>query len=185
MEELKINEKKRKRLESQRRYREKNRELLNEKNRRYREENKETVELSRKRWIDQNPEKAIESHRNRQRRYKERNLEKVRVSQKLWYDANKERYRENKLKRLYNLNLNDYEKMLQEQKSCCAICSAKVEEERDKVLVVDHNHLTGNVRGLLCHKCNTGLGLFRDNEAYLLKAVEYLRKFSEPLDGGT
>lgn len=183
MEETEIDERKRKRLESQRRYREKNRELLNEKNRRYRKENKETVEISRQRWIENNPEKAIESHRNRQQRYKERNAEKIKIRQKLWYDANRERYRENTLKRKYSINLEDYDKMLQEQKSCCAICSAKVEEERDNVLVVDHNHLTGEVRGLLCHKCNTGLGLFRDNQGYLLEAVEYLRKFSKPLDG--
>jgi len=57
----------------------------------------------------------------------------------------------------------------------CSICKTP-KEELDRTLCIDHNHDTGEIRGMLCSKCNTGLGLFKDNEAYLLEAVEYLRK---------
>jgi len=63
-----------------------------------------------------------------------------------------------------------YEKLLQEQQGRCAICRAKRE------LVVDHNHDTGAVRGLLCYPCNVGLGCFADDEYVLRRALKYLDK---------
>ncbi len=176
-----VDEKKQRRLESQKRYREKNRELLNEKNRQYRAENKEKVEEGRKRWIEANPEKEAKRQQERGVRYRQRNPEKVKISQKLWYDANKDKKRGNTLKRKYNLTLDDYEKMLQEQNGSCAICFVKAEEEINKILVVDHNHLTGEVRALLCNKCNTAIGLLREDLEIMQRASEYLKKFSKPL----
>jgi hypothetical protein len=52
-----------------------------------------------------------------------------------------------------------------------------------KKLCVDHDHQTGYVRSLLCHGCNTGIGLLKEKEEILLKAIEYLRKFKTTLDG--
>ena len=181
MEDQVEDEKKRKRLEIQKRYRQKNREALNEKNKQYRLENKEKVEESRKRWKEANPEKEASHQQNRWRKYKEKNSEKVKLSQKLWYDANKDRSRENKLKRKYDITLDDYGKMLQEQNSSCAICFVKAEDERNKILCVDHNHLTGEVRSLLCNGCNTAIGLLKENQEVILRAAEYLKKFSASL----
>lgn len=59
---------------------------------------------------------------------------------------------------------------------CCAICG-KHEQERSRVLCLDHCHETGEVRAALCTTCNGGLGMFMDDPELLLKAVEYLRKF--------
>ena len=51
----------------------------------------------------------------------------------------------------------------------CSICGSK---ER---LHIDHCHITGNVRGLLCHYCNIGIGMFKDKPELLLKAIDYLK----------
>lgn len=78
-------------------------------------------------------------------------------------DCVKNRY----LTKMYGLSLKDYNKMLDEQSALCAICSVKSK------LVVDHCHTTGDVRGLLCHRCNSLLGAL-DDKFFLSKATVYL-----------
>ena len=82
---------------------------------------------------------------------------------------------ESNIKRKYNLTQSDYNDMLRKQNYSCDICGMDV----DGKLFVDHNHVTGNVRGLLCRACNTGLGNFVDNEYLLLSAILYLQKEQE------
>jgi hypothetical protein len=70
--------------------------------------------------------------------------------------------------------------MLIKQEGRCAICSLS-ETSRDrndkiKVLSVDHCHVTGKIRGLLCHSCNVGLGLFKDNIDTIQNAILYLKE---------
>ena len=62
--------------------------------------------------------------------------------------------------------------MLKIQNGKCAICG----ERKDKTLVVDHNHKTGEVRGLLCGHCNHVLGFAKDNINILNKMIDYLTK---------
>lgn len=81
----------------------------------------------------------------------------------------------------YGLTIEDAEIMLKNQGHKCLICGEEIllfgdMKNRDKVAHVDHNHETGEVRGLLCDKCNRGLGFFRDNEEYLINAASYLKK---------
>ena len=77
-------------------------------------------------------------------------------------------------KRKYGITLETYELMLRAQDYTCAICGTAAVKSRNKKLVVDHCHDTGKVRGLLCNKCNVGLGQFGDNKEVLLKALAYL-----------
>lgn len=77
--------------------------------------------------------------------------------------------------RKYNITLDDYNKILFEQGYKCRICNIEAKELK-KGLVVDHCHSTGKVRGLLCSKCNMGLGLFEDNPEFLASAEEYLKE---------
>ena len=79
------------------------------------------------------------------------------------------------LKCKYNITIQDYNKMLAEQNECCAICGI----HPHKVLNVDHDHITGKVRGLLCTKCNIMLGNAKDSREVLLKAVSYLENILE------
>lgn len=74
-----------------------------------------------------------------------------------------------KFKYAYGITLDEYSEMFKEQQGCCLICDTQEEK-----LVVDHNHETGEVRGLLCNKCNSALGFLKDNPKFVLKAYEYL-----------
>ena len=79
--------------------------------------------------------------------------------------------------RLYYMKLSDYEELLEQQQGVCAICGQSETSRNQwgaKQLAVDHNHQTGDVRGLLCFKCNTALGRFNDDPALLQKAIDYL-----------
>jgi hypothetical protein len=62
------------------------------------------------------------------------------------------------------------------QNGLCAICFKECSS--GKRLAVDHNHISGKIRGLLCSNCNTSLGGFMDNEKLLINVVEYLRKYN-------
>lgn len=73
----------------------------------------------------------------------------------------------------YNLSTEAYNKILKYQDEACAICERLKEEVK---LTVDHDHKTSEVRGLLCNRCNSALGQFKDNKQFLLNAINYLDK---------
>ncbi len=85
------------------------------------------------------------------------------------------------LSKNYGITPEDFERMHKEQKGRCRICKRTAEEAggRWPRLHVDHCHTTGKVRGLLCSKCNTGLGMFQDSPERLENAVMYLLKHQE------
>jgi len=78
--------------------------------------------------------------------------------------------RDRRLINKYNISQLDYELLVKKQDGKCVIC------RKDNTLVVDHNHKTGNIRELLCDKCNLGLGNFKDNIELLSNAIMYLKK---------
>jgi len=78
------------------------------------------------------------------------------------------------LKKAHNVDLEFYNKLFQEQNGVCAICN-KEEVMKNKNLCIDHCHSTGNIRGLLCHSCNVGIGHFKDNLDVLKNAINYLK----------
>ena len=83
-----------------------------------------------------------------------------------------------------NIDRVGYNLRFVEQKGCCAICDAH-QSELPKSLVVDHDHATGEVRGLLCDHCNWALGNTQDKPARLRRAAEYLESFYGVDDGQT
>lgn len=71
----------------------------------------------------------------------------------------------------YRLDMATYQSMYTLQNGCCAICQT----QKDPIgLVIDHNHKTGKVRGLLCSGCNTALGLLQDSPDVVTAALTYL-----------
>lgn len=81
------------------------------------------------------------------------------------------------LRRTYNLTLEEYNSMYEQQDGLCAICG-KPDEVNGRRLAVDHDHDTEEVRALLCGNCNRGLGNFKDDYVLLSKAAQYLNKYA-------
>lgn len=75
------------------------------------------------------------------------------------------------LKTKYDLTPEEYQEMSERQGFVCAICG---EVSPGRNLAVDHDHVTGKVRGLLCIKCNRSLGGFKDDPVRLRRAADYL-----------
>ncbi len=84
-------------------------------------------------------------------------------------------WRRKKTLHRYGITPEDYSRMFEEQEGKCAICqSTDSEHPITELLVVDHCHLTGKVRGLLCNTCNRGIGFMREETDRLLNAAVYL-----------
>lgn len=83
------------------------------------------------------------------------------------------RIRNNHLKRYYGITHIEYEQILLKQDNRCAICGCYSDKQKRK-FAVDHNHITKEVRGLLCSNCNTGIGSLKENKQIFENAMEYL-----------
>ena len=88
-------------------------------------------------------------------------------------------YRGKHLEYKYGITHADYEEMLAKQEGCCAVCGIEEKYCEHSRLAVDHDHETGEVRALLCKKCNQAIGLLQDNSSFALNAYEYLRRFGK------
>ena len=78
----------------------------------------------------------------------------------------------------YGITLRRYEELLREQGGVCKLCGKPewvIQSGKLRLLSVDHDHLTGEVRGLLCSNCNRALGLLNEDTDLLKRAIEYLQ----------
>lgn len=117
-----------------------------------------------------NPEPA----RERTRKWQQENLGRYRAKQEKYRLDGRKRVsnRKSYLKRTYNLTIEEYDEMLAAQGGVCCICGRAPTEGIS--LYVDHDHETGEIRGITCFRCNNALGDFNDDPALLLRAYEYL-----------
>jgi len=76
--------------------------------------------------------------------------------------------------RKYGLTIEDYDNLLSLQKGVCGICKTSECSMENRSLAVDHDHISGRVRGLLCMKCNTSLGRFQDDIDVINRIIDYL-----------
>ena len=74
------------------------------------------------------------------------------------------------------LNPDEIERIMSNHNGLCDLCGNPFDKQS---LVVDHCHNTKKFRGILCNRCNLGIGQFSDSQALLLKAVDYLKRFSQ------
>lgn len=110
-----------------------------------------------------NPRKTCKQCRYKRRNLQEENLI-AKERKKLWQQANKDKQRRSWERFAYGVTKEEL------GIECCMICGST---ER---LCIDHCHKTSKVRGILCSRCNSGLGMFRDNIEYLAEAIKYLTK---------
>ena len=85
----------------------------------------------------------------------------------------KKRARSNNLKKKYNLSMDEFEDMLKNQNYKCDICHKEIKSYS----AVDHDHITGKIRSLLCRKCNLGLGAAKDSIKILKNMIKYLETY--------
>ena len=145
-------------------------------------------------WARKNYAKDPAKAKATQTAWRKANPEKIRM----YYDRvnakrheNIERHRENerakaRLRFFRSLGITalDYDRMFFEQEGRCWICRTEAATHKtspEKRLVVDHDHVDGTIRGLLCQKCNKALGLFNDDLAVLVQAVHYLTKHAKEI----
>lgn len=128
-------------------------------------EHPERAKEHKKKWLDNNPEAMAEARKN----WKINNPERL-----------KEGRRNYKMNTKYKISSEEYDDLLNQQAGVCAICgepeTSKMSNGEIKPLGVDHDHDTNIIRGLLCTKCNIGLGHFNDSPELLLAAINYLYK---------
>ncbi len=140
----------------------------------YREERRRIM----KDWRERNPDKE---HKYAKESYA-RNGEKERARKRRDYAENRfnlqEKVKDYHLKRDFGITLDELKKMLEIQEYRCKICGKELKiidgEKNKDAAVVDHDHVTGKIRGVLCHSCNLMLGNAGDNPQLLLNAAEYL-----------
>lgn len=159
-------------------------------------ENPEKRKESLKKYLEKNKDKIIERARNKRwvdkktifkwNRYC--SLEELQAKaehhvrkRKQWYLDNKEhcyrKSRNRELIRSFGMTLEQYEKMEELQEGKCQICGTHYSTNNQK-LAVDHCHNTKKVRGLLCKRCNQGIGLFEEDIETLKMAIIYLNKYA-------
>ena len=146
-----------------------------------------------KKWRDANKDKIASygrvyrrKHKNRLAKQKKEYLRRnYKEARERWHrysskPERKERARDLFYQRLYGISLERVKQMLLDQGNKCGICRQKIdlvmEAHKPNSCHVDHNHTTRQVRGLLCNKCNRGLGLLRDSTTLLESAIVWLRR---------
>lgn len=94
---------------------------------------------------------------------------------KVYNDKNRANILKYHLNKKYNISVDQYNQLLEDCKYSCEICGCKED------LCVDHDHKTQKIRGILCLKCNAGLGQFNDNSELLQKSIYYLKENNVPI----
>lgn len=100
-----------------------------------------------------------------------------------WVDDNQDRVDEYRSKdswtlakrcSRYGITPEQFVDKYERQEKCCAICHSEIKITES---AIDHNHMTGEFRGILCKQCNRALGMFKDSPTVLKNALEYLEAY--------
>ena len=127
----------------------------------YAKTHREEAKVRKARWIKSNPGNHGSTERKNQWR-------------KDHPEWSKKASRKHSLKHKYSMTMEQFEELFDAQGGVCAICG-KPELVTGRTLAVDHDHISGHVRGLLCSRCNLVLGLIGDSTEILSASIQYLK----------
>lgn len=155
-------------------------DCIKARSRRWYDANAETAKERARQWVIDNPERArarrakwhAENGREQYLKHREKRLAAAAAARK----ADPEKYRRIDLAqslRVYGLTVERFDQMVATQGGMCAICR-RPPNGRGRRLHVDHDHVSGRVRGLLCHSCNTSIGHLAESAEILARAIVYL-----------
>lgn len=132
----------------------------------------ETGKKSRKQYFkDYRNRQEVKAQRKEYgKKYRKENKDKIKIKVSDWGKKNKRRKKATEIQRRYGISLEDYDKLFEQQKGVCAICNKGMSRGLD----IDHNHITGQIRGLLCNPCNQQLGIF---EKRFDEFINYLERY--------
>jgi membrane-bound lytic murein transglycosylase len=148
------------------------RSCANEKTRAWRSNNPERSSTTKRKYYEKNKLKISERAKN----WAKNNRERLNANKRRYYRDDPLRSRNSTLKMKYGISQQQYNDLLVYQNSNCAICGIN-QSDLKKPLYVDHCHKRINfVRGLLCQKCNTGIGHLGDSVEIIEKALIYLKR---------
>jgi len=160
-------------LKAHRKYNEEHREDRKEYDKQYsrlyRENHSKIIKGYNKQWYRDNLEKCREYYRQ----YRKENPEKIKEYRNQWRKNNPIKVIQQTIKK-YNLSYKTWSEMLENQNGKCRICGKVFSVLTQSC--IDHDHKTGKVRGLLCFKCNFGLGNFKDDPELMARAIKYLEE---------
>jgi hypothetical protein len=142
----------------------------------YRPDCKACVALRHKQWYLRNRDHAIAQVKA----WQQANPERVKATRKAARPRRAPIDRDARLRRVFGLCAEEYEAMLAKQGGRCALC--KRIPRKGRSLHVDHNHTTGVVRGLLCFRCNAGMGQFQEDIFRFADAIVYLARGGDTLE---
>lgn len=123
-------------------------------------------------------EQSKHNGRRKSNRQKYEQGEAGKANRRRWYNSSdgKKSNRKAMLKLKFGMTLEEYDLMLTNQQGCCKVCGDHI-EDLSKFLAVDHNHITGNVRGLLCNRCNVALGMLREDTNIMKNLIKYVEEY--------
>jgi hypothetical protein len=133
-------------------------------------EDPEAAKARSKKWAQSNKQKVTAKAQRYQDRHPDLLAAKA-AERKTYYATHPVEARNRSLRKKYGMAPEEYDTLFRAQEGVCAICGSTPGVRR---LAVDHDHVTGKIRGLLCGTCNTGLGAFKDRPHLLLSAATYL-----------
>lgn len=119
-----------------------------------------------------NPADAKQYHHD----WYEKNKAREKAKRQTWKHTHQEMRRAREIERDYHISAQEYDARLAAQNGLCALCRRPFDATRSGKPVLDHNHLTGELRDFLHAACNLGLGNFQDDAVRCRLAAEYLEK---------